>query len=86
MFRLLFFLLSLFIPLFFGWWLFLPFSLLFVYLSKKPYEIIFSGALLDSFYYFGNSFLSSNRLSFFSMSLILFTFLLDEEIRWEKKI
>jgi len=84
--RFLFFLAIIFIPVIFSWWLFIPMALLFIYLAKLPYEIILAGFLLDSVYYFGDSFLSQHPLAIFSLALILLAFLLSKRIHWRKVI
>lgn len=86
MFRILFFLAILIIPVIFSWWLFVPMALLFVYLAKLPYEIILAGFLLDSVYYFGDGFLVQHLLAIFSLILIILAFFLSKRIHWNKII
>lgn len=86
MLRILFFLAILIIPVIFSWWLFVPLALLFVYLTKLPYEIILAGFILDMIYYFGDSFLSKHLLTTFSLILIILAFFLSKRIHWRKVI
>jgi uncharacterized RDD family membrane protein YckC len=84
--RLLFFALSVLVPIVFGWWLFLPFALLSVYLIKTPYELIITGAVLDSVYYFGEGFLGNYRLTLGTLILIIAALFLNGKIHWQKRI
>lgn len=84
--RFLFFLITLILPLIFGWWLFLPLSIFFIYLSKTPYELILAGAILDRAYYFGEGFLRANILLIFSFLAVLAAIFLSGRIQWQRKI
>jgi len=86
MYRIISFFAVLIIPVIFGWWLFIPMGLLYVYLAKLPYEIIFAGFLLDTIYYFGNSLLTKYPLTIFSILLILGAFFFSKRIHWSKVI
>lgn len=86
MYRFLFFLGIIFIPLIFSWWLFVPLVLLFVYLAKLPYEIVLAAFFLDSFYYFGDSIFAKYPLTLFSIVLILLALFLNGRIHWRKVI
>lgn len=86
MYRILFFLALIFVPVAFGWWLFIPLALLAVYLIKLPYEIILAGFLLDLFYYFGEGFWRGHILSIFSLVLIALALFLSQKIHWRKVI
>ncbi len=74
------------LTLVFGWWIFFPLALIYVYLAKLPYEIIIFAALLDNIYYFGDGFLRDNMFSLFSILLILIAFFLGVRINWQRKI
>lgn len=84
--RILLFCLSILVPVIFGWWLFIPAAILGVYLIKLPYEIILAGVLLDSVYYFGDSFLARFKLTLFAFIIILIALFLSEKIDWHKRI
>ena len=84
MYRLLFFLLTFIISTIFGWWLFLLFCIAFVYIARSPYEILLLGFLLDSNYYFGESFFMSHPLFLFSLFLVLVHLSLEKSIHWRK--
>jgi len=86
MYRFLFFLLLLIVPAIFGWWLFVPLSLLCVFLVKFPFEIILAGFFLDSVYYFGNSFWQKYYLTFFSIILLVLALFLSKRVHWDKRI
>lgn len=86
MYRFFYFLINIALPIIFGWWLFIPLSIISVYLIKLPYEIIFIGAMLDSVYYFGDGFLLKNQLTLFSTLLIIGALFLSDKIDWNKKI
>ena len=86
MYRIIFFLLTIFLTLIFGWWLFIPLALLSVYLAKLPYEIIVAGVILDSVYYFGSGIVSSHRLGLFALLIIFFAMFLGDRIYWRKTI
>lgn len=82
MYRVLYFFLILISPAIFGWWLFVPLAVLFIYLAKAPYELIIAGAILDSIYYFGQNIFMNNLLTLFSVGLILVALFLDSKIHW----
>lgn len=84
--RFLYFLAIIIIPVIFGWWLFIPMAMLFVYLAKFPYEIILMGFIFDSVYYFGNEFTAKYPLTIFSFLLIIIALLLNKNIHWPKVI
>ncbi|MFH0804262.1 MAG: hypothetical protein V1896_01520 [Candidatus Zambryskibacteria bacterium] len=84
--RTLFFLVTVLLPIIFGWWLFIPMALLFVYLAKLPYEIILAGFILDMVYYFGDGFFAKHLLTLFSLLLIIAAFFLSKRIHWRKII
>lgn len=86
MYRILFFIATLFFPIIFGWWLFVPMATIFVYLAKLPYEIIVIGAILDSAYYFGDSLLEKNMFTVFAAILIIAAVFLSRIIDWHKSI
>ena len=86
MYRVLFFLGILILPVVFGWWLFFPLALLYVYLAKLPYEIIFVAVILDSLYHFGSSLFSNQIFLIFSLLLLLVAFFLSRHIYWRKVI
>lgn len=74
------------LTLVFGWWIFFPLALIYVYLAKLPYEIIIFSALLDNIYYFGDGFVKDNMFSLFSILLILIAFFLGSRLNWQRKI
>ncbi len=74
------------IPVVFGWWFFIPLTLLAVYLIKLPYEIIAAALILDSVYYFGNSFVNKHLLTIFSFLLIIVAVFLNSKVHWRKII
>jgi hypothetical protein len=82
--RLIFFAAVILIPIVFGWWLFIPLALLYVYAVKKPFELILSGFLLDTVYYFGNGFFRDHALVIFSLILVALVLFLDSRIYWRK--
>jgi hypothetical protein len=84
--RVLYFLAIIIIPVIFSWWLFIPMALLYVYLAKLPYEIILAGIILDSVYYFGESFWAKHILIIFSLLLVAIAFFLSKKIHWRKII
>lgn len=86
MLRVLYFLGLIFIPAIFGWWVFIPIVLIFVYLNKFPFEIIFAGIILDSIYYYGDGILAQNRMLIFSALVLLAVWFLDKKIHWAKII
>ena len=86
MYRILYFLAIIVIPVIFSWWLFIPMALLYVYLAKLPYEMILAGIILDSVYYFGDNFLAKHPLTLFSLLLIIIAFFLSKRIHWQKVI
>jgi hypothetical protein len=86
MYRFLFFLGAIIIPVIFGWWIFFPLALLSVYLSGAPIEIIFAGIILDSVYYFGGGLLLRYPLTIFSVILVFFALFLGTRIQWRKLI
>ncbi len=86
MFRLIFFLGILILSTFFGWWMFLPLAILYVFWAKNPYELIIAGGIMDTVYYFGESFFWEHFLALFSFVAILISVFLQGEIQWEKRI
>jgi hypothetical protein len=86
MYRFLYFLAIVIIPIIFGWWLFVPMGLFLVYLAKLPYEIVLAGFFLDTIYYFGDGSLTKYPLTVFSVLLILIAFFLSKRIHWSKII
>lgn len=84
--RIVFFLLTFLMPIIFGWWLFLPMALLYVYLAKLPYEILVVSIILDSMYYFGEGVVSSHRLLIFSILLLAIALFLKDRVYWRKVI
>jgi len=86
MYRFIYFLAIIIIPVIFSWWLFIPMGLLIVYLAKLPYEIILAGFLLDILYYFGDDVLTKYPLTIFSIFLMLVAFFLSKRIHWSKII
>lgn len=86
MYRFIYFLAIIIIPVIFSWWLFIPMTLLFVYLAKLPYEIILAGFLLDLVYYFGDGFITKHLLTLFSILLIIAAFFLSKRIHWSRVI
>lgn len=85
MFRILFFLITLVIPILFGWWLFLPLLLVYIYLAKLPYEVVILAVILDSIYYFGNGFFAY-RLTIISIISIIGAYILNTMLVWNKRI
>jgi len=69
----------------FGWWLFVPLAILYVYLAKLPYELVVAGAILDATYYFGTG-IFAYRLTIVSALLIVVALYLNDKIHWQKKI
>lgn len=61
-------------------------AILFVYLAKLPYELILAGAILDSFFYFGEGFLMRNLLTAASIAVIGVALFLNGRIHWQKRI
>jgi hypothetical protein len=86
MYRILYFLAIIIIPIIFSWWLFVPLALLYVYLAKLPYELIAAGFILDCAYYFGGSFLWKYPLTALSLLLLIIAFFLSKRIHWNKVI
>jgi len=86
MYRILFFLATIIIPVVFSWWLFIPMALFFVYLAKLPYELILAGFILDLVYYFGDGFWAKHLLTTFSLLLIMTALFLSKGIHWRKII
>ena len=86
MLRILYSIMMIVLTLVFGWWIFFPLALIYVYLAKLPYEIIIFAALLDNIYYFGDGFFRDNMFSLFSILLILVAFFLGVRINWQRKI
>lgn len=84
--RFFYFLASIIIPAVISWWLFIPLSLLAVYLIKLPYEIILAAVILDSVYYFGEGIWLSHPLSIFALSLIAAALFLNDRMHWNKII
>lgn len=84
--RTVFFLLTFLMPIIFGWWLFLPIAILYVYLAKLPYEILVVSIILDSMYYFGKGVVSSHRLLIFSILLLAIALFLKDRVYWRKVI
>ena len=82
--RFAFFLITGLIPVVFGWWLFIPFALLYVYAVKKPYELVILGFILDSAYYFGEGFFRNYALTLFCLVLVALVIFLDSRIYWRK--
>lgn len=82
--RLLFFLAAVIIPVMLSWWLFIPLTILSVYLFGAPYEVILAAVILDSFYYFGSSWLLKFPLTIFSLILISLALFLRERIKLGK--
>ena len=70
----------------FGWWLFIPMAVFFVYLAKLPYEVIVAGAILDSIYYFGDGITERHGLAIFSALIIIAALFLSDRINWRKTI
>lgn len=70
----------------FGWWLFIPMALLYVYLARLPYEIILVGFLFDNLYYFGDNVWQKYPLTIFSGLLIVIAMSLYKRIHWSKVI
>jgi hypothetical protein len=81
--RFIFFMTIVLIPIIFGWWLF-SLALLYVYAVRKPFELIVSGFLLDTVYYFGNGFFRNHALIIFSLFLVALILFLDSRIYWRK--
>jgi len=86
MYRFLYFLAIIIIPVIFSWWLFVPMALLFIFLSRLPYELVLAGFILDLVYYFGDGFLAKNALTIFSLVLLFVAFFLNKKIHWNKII
>ena len=84
--RIIFFLLTIIIPVVFSWWLFIPMALLYIYLAQLPYEIIVAGFILDTVYYFGDGFITKYMLTIFSTLLIIAALFLNKKIYWKKFI
>lgn len=61
-------------------------ALLLVYLAKLPYEVIPAAFILDSVYYFGESFWAKHLLLIFSLLLIIIALFLNKKIHWNKII
>jgi len=61
-------------------------ALIFVYLTKLPYEIMFIAVIFDSLYYFGEGFLFGHQLTLFSLVLIMIALFLDGKIDWQRII
>lgn len=74
------------IPITFGWWLFVPMSILYIYLAKLPYELVVAGAILDSVYYFGENFMVKNQFTLFAVFLILVALFLKDKVNWKEVI
>jgi membrane protein YdbS with pleckstrin-like domain len=74
------------LPIIFGWWLFLPLILISIYLIKLPYEIILAAAILDSLYYFGDSFWSNYKLTLVAFFAILVALFLSDRLNWQRRI
>lgn len=86
MYRFLFFLITILLPIMFGWWLFLPLTIISIYLTKLPYEIIIAGIILDSLYYFGDNFFYNNQLALFAILLISVALFLNDKVYWNRLI
>lgn len=86
MFRILFFFIIIILPLIFSWWLFVPLTMLFVYLAKLPYEITVAGAILDVAYNFGDSIIDQHLLLIFSVVLLILATFLNNKVYWRKII
>ena len=71
-------------PVVFGWWLFVPLALIYVYLVHEPYEVLLCGVLLDNIYSFDGNILEKHILAIFALILILITLLLETRVDWKK--
>ncbi len=83
-FRILFCVGLLALPLVFGWWMFIFLSLLFVVIANKTYELVVVGSLLDSVYYFGPSIWQSHMLLIVGFFCTALSLLLEREVNWRK--
>lgn len=70
----------------FGWWSFLLFVLIYIYLVKIPYEVIFVGYILDSIYFFGDNFFLSYKLTIYSLICILLSVYIKDKIEWNEVV
>jgi len=70
----------------FSWWLFIPLTMVYVYLAKLPYEIVLAGFLLDINYYFAPGIFWGHPLTFISILFICVAWYLDKKIIWRKVI
>jgi hypothetical protein len=82
--RVIFFLIILFAPVIFGWWIFFPLALLSVIITKIPYEIILAGAILDLFFYFGDGLFRQNILFVYSVALLAASVFVEKKFVWKK--
>lgn len=86
MLRAIYFIFLTIIPVIFGWWIFLPLSVLLVYLAVLPYEIILAAMVLDSLYYFGSGFLYKYPMTIFALGLLFIALFLNTRIHWRKLV
>jgi hypothetical protein len=86
LYRILYFLATIIVPIILGWWLFIPMALLAVFLARLPYEIVLAGVILDSVYYFGGGFFLGHRLALFAIVLIIAALFLNSRVHWRKII
>ncbi len=84
MYRTLCFIATLILPIIFGWWLFVPLAIIYIYLARVAYEIIIIGIILDSLYYFNGVF--SHSFLIFSIILIMIALFLEGRIDWKKQV
>lgn len=72
-----------FVPIAFGWWLFLPLFLLYLYLAHARIEVLVVAVALDRVYYFGSGFWSF-RLSIICLICLLIAFFVEGRLRWPR--
>ncbi len=79
------FLCLLFIPIMFGWWLFFPLLILYIYLAIVPVEVFFVAIFLDRIYYLGEGIWAHLFLitAFLCLSA---SFFLKDKLIWNKLI
>lgn len=69
-----------------GFFSYFVFALFYSFISRRPYELVFLGFILDRTYYFGSDLLLSNILFIYSIIIVFISIYTEDKVVFNKRI
>lgn len=69
-----------------GFFAYFVFALFYSFISRRPYELVFLGFILDRTYYFGEGLLLSNILFIYSIIIVFISIYTEDKVIFKKII